>query len=190
MLTLRQLDEAQLCEVYRERMRRDFPDSELKPLEMMLRMLRAGVYDALGVFDGDELVAYALVYRRAGGRVPLLDYLAVEPSRRGQGAGSATIELLKAHYRASADALFIECEQPDVAPDTAGAQARIRFYRHSGAKLTDLNVTLFGVDFRILCLPLHEEMGAFDCEGELIALYKDMLAPSVFEQNVQLRRAQ
>ena len=190
MLTLRQLGEAKLCEVYRERMRRDFPESELKPLEMMLRMLRAGVYDALGVFDGDELAAYALVYRRAGGRVPLLDYLAVEPSRRGHGAGSATLELLKAHYHASADALFIECEQPDAAPDPAGAQARIRFYRHSGARLTDLSVTLFGVDFRILYLPLREGLGTFDCEGELLALYKDMLAPSVFKRCVQLGRVQ
>lgn len=190
MLILKRLGETQLREIYRLRMRRDFPESELKPLDAMVRMLRAGVYDVLGIFDGEELNVYALVYRRAGGSVPLLDYLAVEPSRRGQGIGSAALELIKEHYRPDAAALFIECEQPEYTPDPEGAKARIRFYMHAGAQLTDICVTLFGVEFLILCLPLGEGKVPHDCRSELLAVYRDMLSPALFERYVRMHSVQ
>ena len=185
-MTLKRLDEAQLREIYRLRMRRDFPESELKPLGTMVRMLRAGVYDALGVFDGGELSVYALVYRRAGGSVLLLDYLAVEPSRRGQGMGSAAIEMIREHYHTEASAMFIECERPEYVPDPAGAQSRIRFYVHAGAQLTDICVTLFGVEFLVLCMPLGKGDIPSDCRAELLAVYRDMLGLALFERNVQM----
>ena len=180
MLTLRALDEAQLPDLYERHMRRDFPESELKPLKQVLRLFRRGVYDVLGAYDGDELAAYALVYRRAGGVAPLLDYFAVEPSRRGHGAGSEALALLRGHYGRQWQALLIECERPDATPDRAGAEARIRFYEHAGARCTNLRARLFGVEFRILCLPCTDAATAFDCEAELRALYLDMLTPEVF----------
>ena len=185
-MTLKRLDEAQLREIYRLRMRLDFPESELKPLDTMVRMLRAGVYDVLGAFDGEELAVYALVYRRAGGSALLLDYLAVEPSKRGKGMGSAALELIKERYRDEASALFIECERPEYAPDATGAQSRIRFYERAGAQMTDIFVTLFGVEFLILCMPLGEGSIPSDCGAELLAVYKDMLAPTLFERCVHM----
>ena len=186
MLTLKQLGEAQLREIYRMRMRRDFPESELKPLDTMVRMHREGVYDVLGVFDGGELAVYALVYRRTGGSVFLLDYLAVDPSRRGQGIGSAAIALIKEYYRSEASAMFIECERPEYAPDALEARSRIRFYMHAGAKQTDIFVTLFGVEFLILYLPFDGESVLTDCGAELLAIYRDMLAPALFESCVHM----
>lgn len=190
MLTLKRLGETQLREIYHLRMRRDFPESELKPLGTMVRMLRAGVYDLIGVYDGEDLAVYALVFRRAGGSFLLLDYLAVEPSRRGQGIGSAALELIREHYRPEASAMFIECERPEHAPDLLGARSRIRFYVHAGAQLTDICVTLFGVEFLILCLPLGEGDIPSDCRAELLAVYRDMLAPALFERCVHMHSVQ
>ena len=187
MIALRALPEAQLREVYLRSMRRDFPQSELKPLDTILNLCRRGVYEALGGYEGEHLAAYAMVYRRAQGRMPLLDYLAVEPDKRGKGAGGAMLQLLRERYAASCDAIFIECELPDVAPDPQEAEGRIRFYRHEGAQVTDLCVTLFGVEFRILCLPCGKARVIDDgLADELLSLYRGMLTPALFAQNVHL----
>lgn len=190
MIALRALSRAQTGEVYARCMRRDFPADELKPLETILSLQSAGVYEALGGFDGETLAAYALVYRRAGERMALLDYLAVEPGRRGRGDGGAMLSLLRSRYADGCDALFIECELPQAAPDPKEAEARIRFYRNEGARLTDLCVTLFGVEFCILCLPCAG-MGAprGDLAEELLSVYRGMLSPEMFAQNVRLHGA-
>lgn len=175
MLTLRRLSEAELREVFLRDMRRDFPRSELKPMRTILQMCREGVYDALGAYDAEGMAAYAMVYRNPNGRAPLLDYLAVEPGRRGGGIGGAWLSLLRAHYAQAFDALLIECEAPDRAPDARLARARLRFYEREGAQRTDLRATLFGVDYLILSLPLREER--IDCACELSAIYERMFTP-------------
>ena len=187
MIALRALTKAQLCEVYERCMRRDFPEDELKPLATILSLHGKGVYEALGGYDGDKLAAYAMVYRRAHGRMPLLDYLAVEPDRRGRGDGGAMLSLLRTRYADDCDAIFIECELPEAAPDPQEAKARIRFYQHEGARLTDLCVTLFGVEFCILCLPCAgKDVPECDLAEELLSLYRGMLTPALYEQNVRL----
>lgn len=186
-LALRAMGEEELRAVYRVCMRRDFPKSELKPLRAILRMRREGVYDALGAYDQGERVAYALIYRGQDSRAALLDYFAVEPAWRGHGAGGDCIALLRAHYAGTRDALLIECELPEAAPDEAQASARLRFYERTGARLTDLAATLFGVEFRILCLPCRD--GAqVDCERELDALYRQMLTPRGYARWAKIRR--
>ena len=151
MLTLRALPQEAIPRVY-ALMRRDFPQSELKPLDTLMRLVRKGVYDALGAYDGETLCGYAMLFRRRGGRMPLLDYLAVSPERRGQGVGGAMLGLLRARYH-DADALLIECERAQDAPDADAARRRLRFYARAGALQTGLRATLFGVEFVILCLP-------------------------------------
>ena len=84
MLTLRPLTDTQTRLLYGHQMRRDFPESELKPLDSVLRMKRAGVYDVLGAHDGGTMIAYALVYRPRQGRVLLLDYLIGAMRRAGK----------------------------------------------------------------------------------------------------------
>ena len=190
MIALRALTPAQLRAVYMGSMRRDFPADELKPLETILRLCAAGSYEALGGFDGDKLAAYALVYRPAGGRTALLDYLAVEPDRRGRGDGGAMLALLRARYAQDCDAILIECELPQAAPNPREAEGRIQFYRREGAHLTDLRVTLFGVEFVILRLPCGgEDSPGGNLAEELLSLYRGMLTPELFAQNVRLHGA-
>ena len=93
MLTLRTLDNAQIRMLYEQRMRRDFPPSELKHLSAILSMCEKGVYDVLGAYREEHLAAYALMYRDEAARVVLLDYLAVDEPLRGQGIGTAAFAL-------------------------------------------------------------------------------------------------
>lgn len=191
MLTLRPLSDAQMRLLYGHQMRRDFPESELKPLASILRMRHAGVYDVLGAHDGGTMVAYALVYHPIEGRVLLLDYLAVEPECRGRGIGTALLDALKAYYAGQADVLLIECERPKAAPDEKQARKRIRFYEGSGARLTSARVWLFEVEYSIMALPCGG--AAFPEETDwaqaILSLYRQMLEPDAYARSVRLIRA-
>ena len=59
-LTWRLLTAEELTKVYLDEMRRDFPQSELKPLSMILNSEAAGTAHTWGIYDGDALAAYLL----------------------------------------------------------------------------------------------------------------------------------
>ena len=188
MLQLRLLDEAQIRRLYDQKMKRDFPPSELKRLSSILGMVDQGVYDVLGAFREERLVAYALLYRDAASRAVLLDYLAVDEPLRGQGIGSALLAQLKAHYADTSDVLLIECERPKTAPDEDGARKRIHFYTKAGAHLTQVRIWLFDVEYSILVLPCAERVPERDWAKQMLMLYRQMLPQELFEKNVRLIR--
>ena len=189
-MELRALDAQETRWLYEQKMLRDFPRSELKQLSAILRLMDGAVYDVFGAYEGEEMAAYALIFRPRGSRVMLLDYLAVEPHLRSHGVGAVLLKLLRAHYAHSADALFIECERPKAAPDEAMARRRIRFYERSGAKMTPVRIALFGVAYSILVLPCAENVDVQqDWAQQMLFVYRQMLPPHLFERSVQLIRA-
>ena len=188
MLTLRTLDDAQVRMLYEQRMRRDFPASELKHLSSILNMCEKGVYDVLGAYQGDVLAAYALMYRDDAARVVLLDYLAVDEPLRGRGIGSKLLAQLKEYYAGSSDVLLIECERPKAAPDETEARRRISFYTHAGAVLTQVRIWLFEVEYSILALPCGECLPQRDWAQQMLSLYQQMLPKTLYERNVRLIR--
>lgn len=186
MLVLKSLDSTQISMLYEEKMRRDFPPSELKTLSSILRMREKGVYDVLGAYCGDRAAAYALMYRDDARRVVLLDYLAVDEPLRGHGIGSELLALLKKHYAPTSDVLLIECERPKTAPDEAEARKRIRFYTHAGAVLTPVRIWLFDVEYSILVMPCAQELPQRDWAQQMLALYRQMLPQELYESKVRL----
>ena len=149
---IRLLDAAALRRVYRDHVKADFPPAERKPLAMIERQVCTGQYDTLGLFRGEELLAYAFLWRDKEGHCVLLDYLAVCRGGRGQGTGSAFLEQLKTHY-GSFDGLLVEAEAEDPqagAEDNALRRRRIDFYRRCGFRLLDYKARLFGVTYSML----------------------------------------
>ena len=189
MLTLKSLDDAQISMLYEEKMKRDFPPSELKRLSSILSMRNSGIYDVLGAYQNNIFVAYALIYRDEAARVVLLDYLAVDEFHRGQGIGSEFLSELKAYYASVSDVLLIECERPKTAPDECGARKRIHFYMRSGAELTTVRIWLFGVEYSILVLPCKNEMPVRNWAEQMLDLYRQMLPAELYEKNVRLIRS-
>ena len=189
MLQLVSLNDEQTGMLYEEKMRRDFPPSELKRLSSILSMRNSGVYDVLGAYIGEVLVAYALLYKDASARVALLDYLAVDEAYRRRGIGSELLSMLRTYYALTSDVLLIECERPKTAPDEDGARSRIRFYTRAGAELTSVRIWLFDVEYSILVLPCKAcAPDSRNWAEQMLGLYRQMLPADLYEKNVRLLR--
>jgi hypothetical protein len=73
-------------------MKKQFHPGELKRLEHISRMCTQGRYCAYGLWDGDMLLAYALLANAE--KVFLLDYYAVLPQYQDSGWGSRFLGML------------------------------------------------------------------------------------------------
>ena len=107
-MELNALNEKQLASLYREEMEYDFPQSELKPLGAMLRLLELGQYDPLVATENGETVGYAMVWLSKDRKGVLLDYLGVLRGKRNGGTGGKILALLLERY----GHIFGEAEAP------------------------------------------------------------------------------
>ena len=82
--------------------RRAFPVTERKPFAIIRRRHRKGLTDVWCIRHGGDFAGFAATINGSpdaqGKRLILLDYLAVAPTLRGRGTGSAALQLLSARY--------------------------------------------------------------------------------------------
>ncbi|MCD8189244.1 MAG: GNAT family N-acetyltransferase [Clostridiales bacterium] len=183
----RRLTRPEWTALYHQQMERDFPPSELKPLELLAALEDRGVNTLWGAYRGETLTGYYVLAQAPENPALLLDYFAVLPPFRGTGCGG---EILR-HLRESLPEdryLLIESEDPQGAADAAGRhirERRVAFYRRNGAALSPVTVRLFGVEYVLLTLgeaPSAEHMAA-----DYQALYRHMLRENRFRDNVCVR---
>lgn len=60
-LHTRLLSSSERKEVYHLHMKQDFPKNELRPLRMIDSLVRSGTYYTFGIFEKEQLCAYAYV---------------------------------------------------------------------------------------------------------------------------------
>ena len=130
-MKLNELSPQQLAQLYRQELTSAFPPEELKPLRSMLSLMEQGRYQALGLYDGEDLVAYALIWLEPGCPFALLDYLGTTRARRNEGLGSDMLSRLEQQGRP----LVAEAEFP--VPGGSDAEnalrlRRIQFYIRNG----------------------------------------------------------
>lgn len=104
-----------------------FPPNETRPVADTLKMLESEPYSLWVAGSAGEAHAFALTYGWYG--FALLDYIAVERSRRGGGLGSALFAGLL--ERLDTGMLLLEVQNPDGIH--AERDARMRFWRRMGA---------------------------------------------------------
>ena len=150
-MQLRILNKAELKHVYQTHMKRAFPPAELKPLRSMESMRTRGAYEPLGMFDGEELVGYAMMWLEPGVPFALLDYLGTVEGKRNHGLGAALLGLLAEHY-ASYRGIFGESEGVTSSdPEQAELQRRrLEFYHRNGFRYGGYDCALFGVHYQTL----------------------------------------
>ncbi len=149
----KRLDLDALHLVYREHLTPDFPPAERKPLSAMEKLLSAGRYEPWGLYRGEELMAYALLWRDPEGGFVLLDYLGVcRDKPRGQGIGTVMVAHLMGLYRLVSGILVeAEAEGDDASPEENGLRARrLAFYRRLGFRELGYVARIFGVRYAML----------------------------------------
>ena len=150
-MKLNKLTAEQLTRLYREELKDTFPPTELKPLAVMLSLSQENRYEALGLFDGDRLLGYALLGLEPGVPLALLDYLGVMRGIRNQGYGAIILDLLADYYR-DYRGIFGEAEDPawgDPAEEEL-RRRRLGFYHRNGFRYGGYDCALFGVRYQAL----------------------------------------
>lgn len=184
-MEIKELSLREMERVYEERMAADFPPDELRPFRSIRELTEAGRYKSFGCFEGG-LAAYGTFACLPGHPGVLLDYFAVDAGRRGQGIGSRGLRKLGEAAKGFGEGfLLIEVESLESAetPEQAQERARrIRFYKGCGCLETAVYSWLFGVEYRILVMPLGEGAPGEDGVQEALEqVYHTIVPPLVGE---------
>lgn len=180
-------------EIYTDYLKGDFPPAEIKPFSIIEKMWKKGCYQAYGFYEEEKadkrtgekeetdgaqpLCAYAFLLANKEEHVLLLDYFAVCRQKRGKGYGSLALSLLQKEC-AGFDALVIEVEDDEL--DDIDEEVRlvrkrrISFYTHAGCVMTSTRSRVWGVDYRIMALPLLDTETQPDMADKVTALYGGM----------------
>ena len=167
MAELRLLTARQLRQVYRERVRSDFPPSERRPLASMERLRAAGVYDTWGMYEGEELLAYAFLWRSEAYGAALLDYLAV--------------------CRGCSLLVEAEAQEESAPPEENALRARrLSFYERSGFRRLDYQTRIFGVQYAMLVWPEEAAASPERLQDAHRGLYRSQLPNPLFRRVIHI----
>ena len=124
-----------------------FPKCERKPFSVIKYKYRKKAADIWAIEDGGVFIGLAITIN--GENLVLLDYFAIDDSKRQKGYGSKALKLLQLNY--ADKRLVLEIERTDV--EAENLQDRIRrkaFYLRND--MTELNVyaDLYGVAMELL----------------------------------------
>ncbi|MBP3475468.1 MAG: N-acetyltransferase [Lachnospiraceae bacterium] len=195
-LQVRKLTLIQTKQIYDTYMRADFPPEELKPFYMIEDMWKRGHYFAYGFYEtvqadgaeGDLLRAYAFLVADNNKQMLLLDYFAACANARGQGYGSIALGQLK---EACGDwrGIIIEVEDNELELEENIRNIRnrrIAFYTRNGCHMTDTRSRVFGVDYRIMILPVTDERAGEGMAQKVTGIYRCMHNEELLEKNFKI----
>lgn len=181
-MELRILQIPELAQLYAQELQAVFPPAELKPLAAMEALRAQGKYDPLGVWEGDTLLGYALIWLDESRRYALLDYLGVMRGKRSSGLGTEILGLLGTRYTH----IFGEAEAPDDGDAAVNdlRSRRLGFYLRNGFRILDYDCALFGVHFKCLYRGPEGDDGAVLKMHRKV--YADHFSPAHMARCIQL----
>lgn len=185
--TVEELNLDQIRALYAGRMREDFPPAEIKPLSAIERAMSRGEYICFGAMAGEDILAYAFFIRLREKGIALFDYFAVKKEARCSGIGSAFIQALTAGLLRGMDAVLLEVDDPACAgdaPERDIRDRRLHFYLRNGLKDTSVTAVVFGVQFRVLALPVGPCPHPDETRRMYAALYRAVMPSKIFASEV------
>lgn len=185
--SVRTLRVEEIKALYRERLAKDFPPDELKPLSMIMAALERDAYMCYGAVAGETILAYAFFVKC--GNDALLDYYAVRDDLRDAGIGSRFIQELIAGPLQAMNCVLLEVEDPDCAQDMREREIRNRrlsFYKRNGLGETGVKAVVWGVSYCILELPVAEWHPSNHIQTVYSELYHTMMTEKVYNEKVRI----
>ena len=179
-------DFARVKQIYKTRLTRDFIRAERKPLSAIHRLWEKGAYGAYFLMGGDETLGYAFFVR--SGRNCLFDYFAIAEGHRDEGLGTIFLRMLAECFPGT-DCILGEVEDPERAATDEERQLRerrVEFYRRSGYRITDVKATVFGVEFRLVEVPVGREHSDEELREIYTELYRLIFPPLIFRTQVRV----
>jgi len=137
----------QLYKLYRS----SFPKEERKPLWVIVKQYRRGIFDVWQIRKETAFSGLAITAKHEN--LVLIDYLAIVPSRQDQGIGSGALAALRRHYAGRDIFLEIESVYEDT-PEKPLRERRRQFYLRNGMTPMNVMIELFGVNMELM---------GFDC---------------------------
>lgn len=180
------LDLDEIRYVYKTYMTEDFPDDELKPLDMIEQVYARGCYEALGVMDQDVLIGYAYFVKM--GNDYLFDYLGIRKDMRNKGIGSEFLDAIRNHYK-DADSIIGEVEDFNLSEGAERElqERRYHFYLRNGLVDTGIKVWMFGVDYIVLAMPAKTPLSEDVVKKLYMDHYKAMLPEHLYKTKVYVK---
>ena len=180
------LNKDRVASLYEERMVHDFAKDELKPLKMILKAMDEGIYECLGLSDGERLLGYTFLVKQ--GKRYLVDYLAVYPKERNKGRGADILKLLREHIT-DAEMIIAEVEDPSYAESSEEKEIqerRVSFYFRNGCSDTGVRVRCFGVPFIIISIGGSSSLDQSAMWEAYQSFYRAVLPKKMFDANIEL----
>lgn len=138
-----------------------FPSYERKPFSLIRSMQRKGKSD-VWYFEKEGSFA-GLVFTINSNNVILIDYLAIDANKRGEGIGSEIITQLRDYYPDKG--IFVEIESVfDKCENIDERMRRKQFYLNNDMIPMKVMVVLFGVEMELLgfnCCLTYDEYYSF-----------------------------
>jgi len=126
---------------YEKFLKEDFVSDEIKPIENILTLIKNGRYEVYGVFQDDEMIAYASFWKKENINLVLLDYLGVSKKYRNQGIGSKILVLIKEMLGNMPYVVEAEIPTGSSLEEDKIRKRRIEFYERNGCKKLYLMAT-------------------------------------------------
>ena len=111
-------------------MEKQFPISELKPMEEFQNLFSNNQYIAYDVVNKEQKIGYVIIVEDKNNKIIWIDYLAVLKEFHSHGYGSEILKELEKIYK-NFDGCYLEVEKPD--NNIPNTLRRINFYKKHGA---------------------------------------------------------
>ena len=167
---IRKLDLKEGKEVYYQMLINDFAPCEVKPWKKIEKLVREGLYEIYGMWEGKTLLAYGFLSKMRNDNYLLMDYFAVNETLRGRGYGQYFLTHIKEKYPGIAGIVFEveDVKKAENLEDMEIRTKRIQFYEKAGLKLYPLYAKIYDADYQIMFFSGNEE---FPSVKEMIEIY-------------------
>lgn len=176
-MILKEFNFKTIKQIYKQRMKTDFPSNERIPYFMLKKLLKKGITKFFLYKEDEKIKGYAVCIE--SDKIVFLYYFAIFKEYRGNGCGSKFIEELASFY-SEKKAIIGEVENINSAKTEEEKKLRSRridFYKRLEFEVLDeIKYNAYGVDYKIIIKRIDDDF-EYDLEkiiDEILNLYKNI----------------